>query len=111
MSDGHIKKRENTYDKSDTTYIDQVDSTIYLYDFKTNTSRELSYEEASRLVISSRNTSPNGFTITQGSSGGGIWPLYYSSDYDSFYATGNGISKKLDIDVNYYDFRFLGWVE
>ncbi len=87
--------------------------TIWLYDSTNHESQELSLEEAEKLTISSKKTSPDGVKIsTESRRGGGS--LFFFNDYyynnDSYLVfEKNGRSSK--INISYYDYEnFLGWV-
>lgn len=91
------------------------DSQIFVYDVVKNTAKEITFSEAERLDLNPSKTSPDGFEITYGSGGRGYFPFYYSSsDYYTRYIQGNGVSKKLNLQLNgsyYGDFQFIGWVK
>lgn len=91
-------------------------SRLYLYDMEKNESQEIPFENAQLLNLDSRAQSPDGFEVVQGNrNGGDLFFIFGSgSDYNTRYLKGNGVSKKLNLDLNrngYYNFRFLGWVQ
>lgn len=88
---------------------------LYLYDVAGNVSRELSPTEIGTIHLNTNMQSPDGFTVINGSNGGGF-PFGSNYDYNSHYLSGHNISIKLNTSVpadNYYSysFRFLGWVK
>jgi hypothetical protein len=89
---------------------------LYVYNITTNTSHEVSFEEAQNLNLDSNTASPDGFSVIRGNQNVGMFPFFYSeSDYDTVYMVGHNVSKKLNLQLNggpYYDnFRFLGWIK
>ncbi|MBI2609597.1 hypothetical protein HYW53_00275 [Candidatus Giovannonibacteria bacterium] len=89
------------------------DEKIYYYGIEENKSREISFDEASRLNLVSSYKSPDGFEISYGSSGDGIFPFFPRSSRDR-YLKGNGVAKKLNMEagnIYAYDFQFIGWVK
>ncbi|MDB5225025.1 MAG: hypothetical protein JWO43_647 [Candidatus Adlerbacteria bacterium] len=87
---------------------------LYTYDVSEKKSTEVAPETAAALTVNDMPESPDGFSITTGSSGGGFLFFYGSSrDYNSQYLVGHGYSDKLSLPQsgNYYNqFRFLGWI-
>ncbi len=103
-------ERAQTYNQS-IIYEDR----FYIHSVSSNKSQELSYEEASRLRISSSSKSPDGFTIVYGRRGEVLFPFFSSRDYSSRYIKKNSYTQKLDLEFGmdqryYYNFRFLGWL-
>ncbi|TSC81734.1 MAG: Uncharacterized protein G01um101420_839 [Parcubacteria group bacterium Gr01-1014_20] len=92
---------------------------LYVHDVSENASTKVSFEEAQNLNLDSNPQSPDGFEITYGSTGDGIFPIFFWSerDYGSRYIKGHGVSKKLNLQLTssfqsyYNDLRFLGWVK
>ncbi len=86
---------------------------LYLHTTNTNTNRELSFEEASKLIVDSSNVSTDGFKVVQ-SSNGGFFPFFYDNggrDNKYFLQKENGGSVSVTLeDNNSYSFQFLGWV-
>jgi len=86
---------------------------IYLYNTLTNESQKITLAQAKIYNLSTDSTSPDGFTIDHGSSGGGFPFGYSSGNYYTQYLKKGGYSKKLNINYNQnnpYNFNFLGWV-
>lgn len=88
---------------------------LYLYDVAKNESQEIPFENAQLLSLDSRAESPDGFEVVQGNRNGGDLFFFFGSgsDYNTRYLKGNGVSKKLNLDLHrsnsYYNFHFLGW--
>lgn len=87
--------------------------TFYVYDVSSNTSEEISENQAMQLNLNSNNESPDGFEI-EGRYGGGSSLFSYSGGGYHQYITGYNISKKLNIDSDnsyFREFNFIGWIE
>jgi hypothetical protein len=95
-------------------------SKLFLYAVKEGKSREVTFDEAKKLKLDTNSISPDGYEITNGSRGGGLFPFYYESgsDYNAKYIRKGISSHKLNLpagtDPYYYyndsSFRLLGWV-
>lgn len=94
---------------------------FYIHGVKGNTSREISFKDAEKLSLDSRQTSPDGFEVTRNYGGGGsifteIFGGNSSRDYDALYLTGHGAITKLNLQGNsaqpyyYAPPQFLGWI-
>jgi hypothetical protein len=99
-------------------YNQNQDVHFYLYDVKNNSATEVNFQQAQGYHLDSGAQSPDGFTVVQGNySGGG--DLFFgggvSNDYNSWFIRGHNRSIKLNLKLissqNYYNFKFLGWVE
>lgn len=84
---------------------------LYVYHVETAVSEEISFEDAQKLRLSDKKTSPDGFQVEE--------PSYSPSmlftggrDYYSRYLVGKGVSKKLELEQrdNYTPAGFIGWV-
>ena len=87
---------------------------LHIYDVQTDTSREVSAEEATQLILDDNPVSPDGFEIVNGSRSGGFFPFFYSStNYDTYYLKGGASSRKLQLNQirGYNNFRFIGWIK
>ncbi len=90
---------------------------LFLHDTKSNTSREVSLEEAQSLNLNGLLTSPDGVSVSgRYKSGGGDFFLFggSSSSFDYYLVKGNG-SHRLNLIQNsayYYqnNFQFIGWI-
>lgn len=95
-------------------YYPQTEEKLYFYDVKTDESRTMSVEEAQKLHLNADIKSRDGFEVTTGGNGGFSF-FGASQDYNARYLKGNGVSKKLKINLDQRGymggFRFLGWVE
>ncbi len=92
--------------------------TLWVYDVRNNTNRQVSLEEAQRFTLDNSPTSPDGFEITRGS-GGGSFLFFFdvgSRDYNATYLRGHNVSRNIDLhkegeSSSYYNrFKFLGWI-
>lgn len=94
-----------------------IEPKLYVYDVVNNTVKEISFDEAQKLNLSSARMSPDGFEISSGSEDYSIFSLFFSRGdyYGAKYIRGHGISKRLnmfreDRSWSYINFRFIGWV-
>jgi len=89
---------------------------LYIYDVAKDTAQEISLAEAQNLNLDSRNVSPDGFEIVNGSESSYIFPFFFASNanYRTYYLKGHNLSKKLNLQLNdnsgYDGFRFIGWI-
>lgn len=87
---------------------------FYLYDVKSNTSKEISYSEAQNLNLDPSNISPDNYVIERGNGGGGLF-FDGGRDYNSWFIKGYNRSHKLNLKLtgpdSYYNFQFMGWVK
>ena len=93
---------------------------LFMHDILKNESREISFEEAQKLILDDHTKSPDGFEIVSGGYGGDIFSLFYShSNYGKQYIKGHNVSKELNIrmsnssrDYYYYqNFEFIAWIK
>jgi hypothetical protein len=80
---------------------------LYYYDVESGTSRSLNMQEAQVYRLETSRTSPDGYLLKNGSSGG-IFPFYESGNYQDQYLVGN--NRRVKTTISDYDFMFLGWV-
>jgi hypothetical protein len=91
-------------------------SRIFYHDTKSNTSREISPEDAKRLTVDEKLTSPDNVTVTDHyQSGVSVFPFFDSNSSYGYYLTNGANKRKLNLisDTNTYyrsDFQFLGWI-
>jgi hypothetical protein len=91
---------------------------IYIHDVEENRSKEVTFEEATKLSLDASTMSKDGFEVRHGRGGGDFLFFDSYSDYNSMYLVGNHAALKLNLVVNqnmgyYYgngDYRFLGWI-
>lgn len=82
---------------------------LFIYDFATVSSREISFDEAQKLHLTAGPRSPDGYDIVSGS-GGGFFPFFYDgSSYRDRYIKNDRASKKLNLQTD-YNFRLIGWI-
>jgi hypothetical protein len=88
--------------------------TLYLYDFSTGESKELTMTEAAAYKVNPAPISKEGYEVMQGGYGGGFI-FDGPSNYNKVYVRSGSAGKRLNINLgsrSYYNgFRFLGWVE
>ncbi len=113
IQNGKLEKRPYPYGSN--SYYKPTDSqTLFIHDVKENKSRQISFEEAQGLNFDPNPISQEGFEIVQGSGSYGLFPFSYSgSSRYSHYLKKDSFSKRLNINTagNYYDYKFLGWVQ
>jgi hypothetical protein len=101
-------------------YDPQRKAVLFIYDVKTNKTREISFEEAQKLTIDKNAKSNDGFEVAHSYGGGySVFPFIYSSGGDyGFYLKKDNYSKKIDLSCtegirSYYyhqGFNFMGWI-
>ncbi|MDP3772318.1 MAG: hypothetical protein Q8Q94_03020 [bacterium] len=87
---------------------------LFRYDVKNDMSKEVAFEEAQNFSLTTDQKSPDGFEFRDGSRDGDFFPFGRGYDYNVKYLIGHGISRKLNISVNQYQYnpvRFLGWIK
>ena len=93
--------------------------TLYLYNVKTNTSQQISFEEAKRYVLDPGPSSSDGYIVKYEYNNSGIFSIFGGSNGDIngyFIEKGSG-KKKLDgmLVNNTYsyqaNFKFIGWIK
>jgi hypothetical protein len=120
VSGGHlIKNPPVPAPATPTPYYPPADNTVpkfYLYNVVTNTSTELTFEQAQSYTLDSSNTSVDGYTVEQGTGGGG--DLFFGgapADYNDWFIKGHNRSEKLNLKLtgtdSYSNFQFLGWIQ
>ncbi len=87
---------------------------FYIHHTATDTNNELSFDDVKKLSLSDDITSPDGFTMTYGTSSGGMFPFYFEGEGDratAYMSKGTG-SKKITVIAkgNTLPFSFVGWV-
>jgi hypothetical protein len=90
------------------------DPLFYLFDVAKGESTELTFAEASKLMLDPNPVSPDGYEVVQGRGHGGfLFSDFDGDDYRSFYLRGHNVSRKIALNLgqnSYWNFRFLGWV-
>ena len=90
--------------------------TLYLYDVKTNSSRQISFEEAKSLFIDVGPSSLDGYTVSYEYGHSGIFELFGSDGNNRgyFISKGNGKKKLSGLTNDYYygsnGFSLIGWI-
>ena len=92
--------------------------TLYLYDVKTNSSHEVSFNDAQGYSLDTGPSSPDGYMIKYEYENGGVLDLFGSSGNDGGYFVEKGDAKKrlpgiADANnINYQgDFNLIGWIK
>lgn len=91
--------------------------TLYIYDTKNNTSKEISLTDARKLSLDSGPSSPDGYNITYNVSSSGVFELFGSSrDNNGYYISKNSGKKKLTIVNDGYNngsqnLKVIGWIK
>ncbi|MBI3255739.1 MAG: hypothetical protein HYZ63_02100 [Candidatus Andersenbacteria bacterium] len=88
---------------------------FYIHDVQSNTSREVSFEEASTVKLDNVTTAPDGYELKRGGEGSGVFPFFFSEgNYNDQYLVKGNHSIKLDLkeirDPYYSPFTFMAWV-
>ncbi len=91
-------------------------SKLFVYGVTNNIGQEVSFEQALKLNLDPNLKSPDGFEIVNGSQGGGGFPFFFypGTDYNTKYLKGHNVSKKINVqssELNYFTFRFVGWIK
>lgn len=93
----------------------EVKPKLYLHDVKSDVCREVSFLEAENFTYDSNPISADGYSVVEGSSGGGFLLFSSPGNYGKFFIKKNsGGSKPLNLQVtkeNSYYYDFLGWVK
>ncbi len=88
---------------------------LYVHDTVANENREVTFEEAQKLKLSTADASPDGFRFDRGTKNYGMIGIFgTSADYDIAYLKKGRANKRIDLNSYdqhyYYDTRFLGWI-
>lgn len=89
---------------------------LFIYHMENGTTRAITFEEASQLVVRGKLISPDGYTVAKRYMNRGILDIFGGNN-SGIYASKKNRHTKLEIDqfsqTNYYDrdFVFIGWVE
>jgi hypothetical protein len=90
---------------------------LFLYDASTDTSSEITLDQAKMYRLSTSEISPYGFKLEPYNGGDNIFSLFggTSRDYGAQYLKKGVYNKKINLsrvpnDYYNYNFRFLGWV-
>ncbi|MEO6077220.1 MAG: hypothetical protein ABIP54_00350 [Candidatus Andersenbacteria bacterium] len=94
-------------------YSDQA-PVFYMHHTADNSNTEISFHDLGKLKLSDESVSPDGFTMSYGTSSGGMFPFFFEGQNDSataYLAKGTG-SKKVSIVTkgNRPQFSFVAWV-
>jgi hypothetical protein len=92
--------------------------TLYLYDVKTDSSHQISLEEAQKYTVDPGPSSPDGYTVTYEYGHDGIFELFGSrNDNDGYFISkGNGKKKINGLSSDQYSrygrwFNLIGWIK
>lgn len=115
VSGEYLKENRVTPTLNDPYYkgVEQI-TNLYLYDVESNSSTELTFEQASQYQLDPNTTSDDGYKVERGNGNGDFLFGSGGNDYNTWFIKGHNRSKKLKLNVstaNYYDVQFLGWVK
>ncbi len=125
VEDGHIVLDPNILAavnnalNNSTTVKYQADApNLYLYDVKTNSSHQISFDDAKKLSVDPGPSSPDGYTVSYEYSNNGIFDVFGSNNNNGdgyFISKGDGRKKLgnlVDFDGwNRGSFRLIGWIK
>jgi hypothetical protein len=108
VENGKLTIKQSTFDLYSSTY-----SRLYLYDAKTNSSRQITDQEAKQLNLLADSVSPDGYTLSDSNVlDYGLFPsLFFGSGRTGVTINKGTVSKRIDILVSPYSFSFIAWVE
>ncbi|HYE22118.1 MAG TPA: hypothetical protein VD998_00845, partial [Verrucomicrobiae bacterium] len=89
---------------------------LYYYDVESDSSKEISLEDAQKYNLDSNQKSPDGFEVVRGNNSGGVFPFFFDGgfEYNTLYIRGGHYTKKINVTLDphyYYNFKVLGWVK
>lgn len=98
------------------TFIYEDSPKLYYYDIETQTSREITFEEATKLTLQKGPSSPDGYIVKYDSNTSGVFDLFGSNNSTGYViAKGNGkkILSGITIDDRYYgnEITLIGWIK
>lgn len=95
----------------------EVESKLYLHNIIKNESKEISFEDAQKLLLDSKLKSPDGYEVVGANSTNGRPTFFSVYNYDDQYLVGHNVNTKINLpgsnssDSGSYKFHFLGWVK
>jgi len=118
VENGVLVKKEIPKEENENGNIEYIDPKLHFYDVVNNTTREISFADASQLSLLPGPTSPDGFIVQYSHHNDGIFELFGGSyDNNRGMYIKKGVSQHLlaiPNDQNYYyngSFRVLGWIK
>jgi hypothetical protein len=90
---------------------------LYVYDVTTDTSHQITFDEAKKLTLDPGPASPDGYTVAYRYRNNGIFELFGSSDNGDnlVISKGNGQKPLKGLTTDTYwssrDFKLLGWIK
>ncbi len=114
VQDEHLTKRVVPIPPKD-VYPPIYTPILYYYNAETDSSKQISFEDAKNYRLNAGVISPDGFEVVMGNQDGGIFPIFFGgmNDYQSRYLRGHGAAYRVNLALSsqdYYSFRLLGWV-
>lgn len=112
--DGVAKEVGSQQSDSYNSYDRQQAPDIYYHDTQNNSSRRIEFTEVSTYKLDPSNVSPDGYTVSRGSSSGSGFLLWGDSSDDQWYLKKSSLQKKsLNLEPNdyYSNINLVGWVE
>lgn len=108
-SNGYIEHKTNI---SNRIYSDDQPAELYYYSTKQNNAKRITFEEAQSYKLDTSLRSPDGYSLTRETTGGGF--LFWGDYSEDWYLKNGAKKKKVELTSNgsYYagDIKFLGWV-
>jgi hypothetical protein len=116
VEDGRLQRDENTSGCPSTNSTGYPQLQLFVHHVADNTSEQLTFEEASDLLIDTTALSPDGFEFTYGRKSELFFPMFSSRDYKNRYLQKDGLTVKLELEMSeslghLHTLRFLGWIE
>jgi hypothetical protein len=87
---------------------------LYLYDFETNSSTEITLAEAQQYAAFRGPSSPDGYSVERNYSNAGIFEIFGSYDNRNqfFIVNSDGVREKIiGLQSDYYELNIVGWVK
>jgi hypothetical protein len=98
------------------TFVYEDAPKLYYYSIKEQTSQEISFDEASKLILQKGPSSPDGYTVTYDSNSSGVFDLFGSNNSTGYVITkgsGKKIISGIVTDAQYYgnEITLIGWLK
>lgn len=98
--------------KSDSRFLDG-ESTLRYYDTDTDSTREISFEQARDYQLDGSSRSPDGYNLVNETSSSGF--LFWRNSDSGWYLKNGAIKKVIELSAvnSYYsrDIKFIGWIK
>lgn len=117
VENGKIVSRPNVellkYPPEDLKYY-QDSGKLYLYDFETNTTTEITLAEAQKYNAYRGPSSPDGYSVERNYSSAGIFEIFgsYDNGYQFYLVNSKGAKNQIvGLQSDYYELNIIGWVK